>query len=80
MTQIGEKQEAIAKIQMAIDNDVMAHARIDAESVISTEIVHVSVLGLWAAPDNVNEHPPHWIFGSPEKPVNSHTLETDMCA
>jgi hypothetical protein len=82
MAQIDEKQEAIAKIRMAIDNDVAARARIDAEVAeleagVSTEAVHVSV---WAAPDNINGHSPHWIFGSPEKPIDSRILETDMCA
>jgi hypothetical protein len=80
MAQIDEKQEAIAKIRMAIDTDATARARIDAEVAeagISTEAVHVSV---WAAPDNLNGSSPHWIFGSPEKPKNSRILETDMCA
>lgn len=74
MAQIDGRQEAIAKIRMAIDTDVATRARIDAEAAeagISTE----------AALDNVNGHEsPHWIFGSPEKPINSHILETDMCA
>jgi hypothetical protein len=82
MAQIDEKQEAIAKIRMAIDTDVAARARIDAEVAeagISTEAVHISV---FATPDNVNRRSesPHWIFGSPEKPIDSHILETDMCA
>ena len=82
MAQIDEKLEAIAKIRMAIDTDVAACTRIDAnaaEAGISTETVHVSV---WAAPDNVNgdSDAPHWIYGSPETPINSCTLETDMCA
>jgi hypothetical protein len=80
MAQIDEKQEAIAKIRMAIDDDVAAHARIEAEATeagISTKAVDMSV---WAAPDNVNGHSPHWIFGSPEKPIDSRILETDMCA
>ncbi len=80
MAQIDEKQEAIAKIRMAVDTDVAACARINAESEVDTETVHMSVWGLWAAPDNVNGHSPHWKFGSPEKPINSHTLEVDMCA
>lgn len=79
MAQIDEKQEAIAKVRMAIDTDVAARARIDAASTDS-EAVHASVWGLWAAPDKVNGHSPHWTFGSPEKPINSRTLETDMCA
>jgi hypothetical protein len=82
MAQIDEKLEAIAKIRMAIDTDVAARARIDAkaaEARISNETVHMSV---WAAPDNVNgdSDTPHWIYGSPETPINSRTLETDMCA
>ena len=80
MAQIDEKLEAIAKIRMAVDIDVAAHARIDdkaAEARISTKTVHMSA---WAAPDNVNGDAPHWIYGSPETPINSHTLETDMCA
>jgi hypothetical protein len=82
MAWIDEKQEAIAKIRMAIDTDVAAHTRINAEATearICTEAVHMPV-SLWAAPDNVNGHSPHWIFGSPEKPINSRILETDMCA
>ena len=64
MAQIDEKQEAIAKICMAIDSDLVACAKIDAEAghEISTEAVHKS---LWAAPNNLNGHSPHWIFGSP---------------
>jgi hypothetical protein len=82
MARIDEKLEAIAKIRMAIDTDVAAHARIDAkaaEAGISTEpeAIHTSV---WAAPDNLNGYPPHWKFGSPEKPIDSCVLETDMCA
>ena len=82
MAWIDEKQEAIAKIRMAIDTDVAARARIDAnvgEAGISTEpeVVHLSA---WAAPNNLKGLPPHWKFGSPEKPVNSCILETDMCA
>jgi hypothetical protein len=77
MAQIDEKLEAIAKIRMAIDADVAARARIDAEARISTGRVHMSI---WAAPDNVNGDSPHWIYGSPETPINSRTLETDMCA
>lgn len=80
MAQIDEKQEAIAKIRMAIDTDIAARARINTKSEIDTETVHMSVWGLWAAPVNVNGHSPHWIFGSPEKPINTRTLETDMCA
>ena len=57
-------------------------ARIDtkaAEVRISTETVHMSV---WAARDNINgdSDAPQWIFGSPKTQINSHTLETDMCA
>jgi hypothetical protein len=84
MSQIDEKQEAIAKIRMAIDTDAAARARIDAEVAeagMNTEAVAAAVhMSVWAAPDNVNGHSPHWVFGSPEKPVNSHILETDMCA
>jgi hypothetical protein len=76
MAQIDEKLEAIAKIRMAIDTDVAARARINAEAAearISTET---------AAPDHVNgdSDASHWIYGSPETPINSRTLETDMCA
>jgi hypothetical protein len=81
MAQIDEKQEAIAKIRMAVDNDVAARARIlNAKSEIDTETDNISVWGLWAAPDNVHGLSPHWTFGSPEKPINSRTLEMDMCA
>ena len=57
-------------------------ARIDtkaAEARIGTKTVHMSV---WAAPDNINgdSDAPQWIFGSPKTPINSRTLETDMCA
>lgn len=80
MAQIDEKQEAIAKIRMAVDNDVAARARINAEVAeagITTRAVHKSA---WTAPNNANGQSPHWIFGSPEKPTNSRILETDMCA
>lgn len=82
MAQIDEKQEAIAKIRMAIDMDVAACARIDneaAEAGISTTAVRMSE-SAWAAPNNVDGHSPHWIFGSPEKPIDSRILETDMRA
>ena len=62
MAQIDEKLKAIAKIRMAVDIDVAAHARIDnkaAEARISTKTVHMSA---WAAPDNVNGDAPHWIY------------------
>ena len=69
MTQIDEKQEAIAKIRMAIDNDLVARAKIDAEVAeagprINTEAVHMPV-SVWAAPNDLNGRSPHWIFGSP---------------
>ena len=82
MTQIDEKQEAIAKIRMAIDNDAAAR-----ESKISSahlkeddELSHNLGKSVWAAPDNVNGHSPHWIFGSPENPINSRILKTEMSA
>jgi len=75
MAQIDEKQEAVAKIRMAIDNDVAARARIDAEAA-EGGVVHPSV---WAAPDPVSGHSPHWMFGAPERPINSRLLERDMC-
>ena len=58
---------------MAVDIDVAAHARIDDEADearISTKMVHMSA---WAAPDNVNGDTPHWIYGSPKTPINSHS-------
>jgi hypothetical protein len=35
---------------------------------------------VWAAPDSVDGHAPHWIFGSPVngKPIDSCTVETNM--
>jgi hypothetical protein len=35
---------------------------------------------IWAAPDSVDGCSPHWKFGSPEKPINSRALETEMSA
>ncbi|KAF8800477.1 hypothetical protein BYT27DRAFT_7262876 [Phlegmacium glaucopus] len=85
MVQIDEKQEAIAKIRMAIDNDVAARAKIEAEAEISSEDFEEDSLpnpaqSIWTAPDNIDRHLPHWIFGSPEKPTNSCTLEPEMSA
>ena len=83
MTQIDEKQEAIAKIRMTIDNDAASCEAKISHSADSKEDDELSPnLGksesVWAAPDNVNGHSPHWIFGSPEKPINSRTLESEM--
>ncbi|KAG5633260.1 hypothetical protein H0H81_009345, partial [Sphagnurus paluster] len=83
MAQIDEKQEAIAKIQMAIDNDAAARAKIDAEAEISYDNFEEDGsidLGqsIWAAPDTLDGHSPHWKFGSPGKLINSHTLETEI--
>ena len=84
MTQIDEKQEAIAKIRMTIDTDAAAR---ELEAKISSadfkedcELSPNLGKSVWAAPDNVSGHSPHWIFGSPENPINSHTLETEMSA
>ena len=84
MTQIDEKQEAIAKIRMAIDNDATAReleAKInstDFKEDCASELSPNLGKSAWAAPDNVSGHSPHWIFGSPENPINSHILETEM--
>ncbi|KAG5650062.1 hypothetical protein H0H81_000906 [Sphagnurus paluster] len=83
MAQIDEKQEAIAKIRMAIDNNAAACAKIDAEAEISYDDFEEDGsmdLGqsIWAALDTLNGHSPHWKFGSPGKPTNSRTLETKM--
>ncbi|KAG5649249.1 hypothetical protein H0H81_005111, partial [Sphagnurus paluster] len=83
MAQIDEKQEAIAKIRMAIDNDAAARAKIDAEAEISYDDFKEDGsmdLGqsIWAAPDTLDGHSPHWKFGSPGKPINSRALETEM--
>lgn len=86
MTQIDEKQEAIAKIRMAIDNDAAAReleAKInstDFKEDCASELSPNLGQSAWAAPDNVSGHSPHWIFGSPENPINSHILETEMSA
>ena len=81
MTQIDEKQEAITKIRMAIDNDAAAReAKSSADFKEGCELSPNLGKSVWAAPDNVNGHSPHWIFGSPENPINSHSLETDMSA
>lgn len=84
MVQIDEKQKAIAKIQMAVDNDAMEHCAQAAERSADFEEDNKSSpncgQSVWAAPDNINGHTPHWIFGSPVngKPINSRTVETDM--
>ena len=80
MSQIDEKQEAIAKIRMAIDNDAAAREAKISSAVFEEDDELSRNLGkpVWAAPDNLNGHPSHWIFGSPEKPINSRTLETEM--
>src|SRR5712671_2691196 len=85
MAQIDEKQEAIAKIRMALDNDIAARARIEAEAGVNSEDFKENSFpnlaqSVWAAPDNVNGHTPHWKFGSPERPLNSHVLETEILA
>ena len=79
MVRIDEKQEAtIAKIRMAIDDDITARAKLEAEAEISSEGDFESLPDpLWAAPDNTNGDS-HWIFGSPKKPINSRALETEM--
>ena len=62
--------------------DVAACARIDneaAEAGISITAVHMSE-SAWAALNNIDGHSPHWIFGSPKKPIDSRILETDMHA
>ena len=79
MAQIDEKQEAIAKIRMMIDNDVSAHAILDPEAEAASAEISTEA-ACKSAPDNVNGLSPHWIFSSPEKPINSYLLETDMCA
>ncbi len=82
MARIDEKQEAIAKIRMAIDNNVAAHA---AEAEISnedfeedSEAVPKLAQSVWAPPNGVDGHSPHWIFGSPEKPINTRAVEPEM--
>jgi hypothetical protein len=82
MTQIDEKQEAIAKIRMTIDNDAAAReAKISSADFKEGDELSPNLgQSVWAAPDNVNGHSPHWIFGSPENPINSLTLEIDMSA
>ena len=82
MTQIDEKQEAIAKIRMTIDNDAAAkklsHTDFKEDDELSPNLGQSESLAVWAPPDNVNGHSPHWIFGSPENPINSYTLETKI--
>ena len=87
MIQIDEKQEAIAKIRMMIDNHAATCARPLSEAKIRSadfkeddELSPNLDQSVWAAPDNVDGRSPHWIFGSPENPINSHTLETEMSA
>lgn len=76
MARIDEKQEAIAKIRMAIDSNITACAKIEAElDEINSD--HSDTHNFWAAPDNANGNSPHWIFGSPEKPINSRALEME---
>ncbi|KDR73369.1 hypothetical protein GALMADRAFT_72471, partial [Galerina marginata CBS 339.88] len=83
MAKIDEKQEAIAKIRMAIDNDVAARAKIAAEAGISSgdfeeDSLPILAQSAWAAPNNVDGQSPHWKFGSPEKPINSRALDTEI--
>jgi len=82
MAQIDEKQEAIAKIRMAIDHDFAARAKIEADAEVNSEedLLPNLARSIWAAPDSVDGHSPHWEFGSPEKPINSRALETEMSA
>ncbi|KDR80463.1 hypothetical protein GALMADRAFT_92870 [Galerina marginata CBS 339.88] len=82
MAKIDEKQEAIAKIRMAIDNDIAARAKIAAEAGISSgdfeeDSLPILARSAWAAPNNVDGQSPHWKFGSPEKPINSRALDTE---
>jgi hypothetical protein len=80
MAQIDEKQEAIAKIRMAIDHDFAARAKIEADAEVDSEedLLPNHARSIWAAPDSVDGHSPHWKFGSPENPINSRALETEM--
>jgi hypothetical protein len=80
MTQIDEKQEAIAKIRMMIDNDAAAREAEISNIMEGDELPPNLGKSVWAAPDNVSGHSPHWIFGSPENPTNSRILETEMSA
>lgn len=83
MARIDEKQEAIARIRMAIDNDIAARAKIKAEAETNNDDFKADsqpnlVQSVWAAPENIDGQSPHWKFGSPEKPINSRALETEM--
>lgn len=84
MAQIDEKQEAIARIRMAVDNDVAARAKIEAEAGLNEDFKEVTLFesnhdqSVWAAPKNIDGYSPHWKFGSPEKPINSRALETEI--
>ena len=67
---------------MSIDNDIASRAKIDAEGTGFTQddddLLPNGTQSVWAAPDNANGFPPHWIFGSPEKLIDSRVLETEM--
>ncbi len=81
MARIDEKQEAVARIRMAIDGDVAARAKIKAEA---DEDFEESALkpdlsvSSWAPPDGINGHSAHWMFGSPEKPINTRAIGPGM--
>jgi hypothetical protein len=84
MARIDEKQEAIARIRMAIDGDVAARAKIKAEADEDFEEDSESALkpapsvSSWAPPDGIDGHSPHWIFGSPGNPINTRAIGPGM--